>query len=263
MWNGIVSCITVGFVFGLGMTWSIGCAGIKSSPALYDYFAQPAPDDAWSPKIAGWQRREWADDGSFFVVAAELDDSKPSHSGSDLDVAEPPAASQPAIAGDAEFLPNDGLRGKYFEFRAERRRGVARELAAWIQSQARAHYIADGPIDHWATFEETLRSNGDDCDGLELLVYHALRDLGFGQTEVYRSIVYRPSDGQHHMVTLWFEDRNDPWVIDPTGAMTRGMPRMSDLPDWIPIKVFGVSEEFTVRTDPAALERARTLASNP
>ena len=51
------------------------------------------------------------------------------------------------------------------------------------------------------------------------------------------------------MVTLWFEELDDPWVIDPTGAMTSGMPRMSDLPDWTPIKVFSEDEEFTVRTE--------------
>ncbi len=263
MRNEIASCITVGFFLGLGMTWSVGCAGVRATPELYDYFAMPARDDAWSPKIAGWQRREKADDGSFFIPAAEVEDAGPSESGRNLDVAEPPAAAEKAGSDVTEFLPDDGLRGKYFDFRAERRRSMARDLAAWIQSQARAHYIADGPLDHWATLEETLRSNGDDCDGLELLVYHALRDLGFGETEVYRSIVYRPSDGQHHMVTLWFEDRNDPWVIDPTGAMTRGMPRMSDMPDWVPIKVFGEAEEYTVRTSPLVLERARTLASHP
>ena len=84
------------------------------------------------------------------------------------------------------------------------------------------------------TLAETLRGNGDDCDGLELLTYHLLRDLGFRESEVYRSIVYRRADGQHHMVTLWFERPDDPWVIDPTGAMTSGMPRMSQLPDWQP-----------------------------
>ena len=49
------------------------------------------------------------------------------------------------------------------------------------------------------------------------------------------------------MVTLWFEDRNDPWVIDPTGAMSSGMRRMSSIPGWVPLKVFSDSEEFTVR----------------
>ncbi|MBY0398753.1 hypothetical protein K2X89_00520, partial [Myxococcota bacterium] len=92
---------------------------------------------------------------------------------------------------------------------------------------------------------------------LELLVFHALRDLGFAETEVYRAIVVRPSDGQHHMVTLWFEDPSDPWVIDPTGAMTLGMPRMSDMPDWKPIKVFTDRLEYTVRP------RTADLATNP
>jgi hypothetical protein len=67
---------------------------------------------------------------------------------------------------------------------------------------------------------------------------------------VFRAIVYRPADGQHHMVTLWFEDPADPWVIDPTGAMTTGMPRMSELRDWVPLKVFSETREFTVRAAP-------------
>ena len=49
------------------------------------------------------------------------------------------------------------------------------------------------------------------------------------------------------MVTLWFETPDDPWVIDPTGAMTRGMPRLSEVPGWAPLKVFDDSREFTPR----------------
>jgi hypothetical protein len=49
------------------------------------------------------------------------------------------------------------------------------------------------------------------------------------------------------MVTLWFEDPGDPWVIDPTGAMIGGMPRISQVPDWVPIKIFSETAEFTVR----------------
>jgi hypothetical protein len=49
------------------------------------------------------------------------------------------------------------------------------------------------------------------------------------------------------MVTLWFEDSSDPWVIDPTGAMTLGMPRMSELKAWMPIKVFTEQIEYSVR----------------
>ena len=36
-------------------------------------------------------------------------------------------------------------------------------------------------------------------------------------------------------------------MIDPTGAMTTGMPRMSDVPEWVPLKVFTESRDFSVR----------------
>jgi hypothetical protein len=195
-----------------------GCQTPLTPPGLYQYFAAPAPDDAWSVKIRGWQERERV-------------------SAPDPDAASP--VPDPAKLGD--------LRAKYDSFRHEQRRALARQVAEWIQDQARDHYVPDGPIDHWATFEETFRRNGDDCDGLELLTFHFLRDLGFPENEIFRAIVVRRSDGQHHMVTLWFENPNDPWVIDPTGAMTTGMPRMSEMPEWVPLKVFSDHQDFSVR----------------
>jgi hypothetical protein len=176
--------------------------------------------------IAGWQSRERA---------------LP-----DIDRLRPPASVSGSGKAKSDARTDGSLRAKYFSFRAERKREMARETAEWIQQEAKKHYLADGPVDHWATLEETLARNGDDCDGLELLVYHVLRDLGFREDEVFRAIVFRPSDGQHHMVTLWFEQVDDPWVIDPTGAMTSGMPRMSEVPGWAPLKVFSETEEFTV-----------------
>jgi hypothetical protein len=184
------------------------------------YFTEPSPDDAWSRKIRGWQQREREGPAGPAPVAAE------------------PPRVDPEEAGS--------LREKYDQFRVEQKRQLANDLAQWIQAQSRDHYIPDGAADHWATFEETFRTNGDDCDGLELLTFHFLRDLGFGDDEVYRAIVVRPSDGQHHMVTLWFEDPKDPWVIDPTGAMTTGMPRMSEVPGWKALKVFSESRDYSV-----------------
>lgn len=232
-----------GLLLGLGM----GCSGITAQPVetlAASYFETPAPDDVWSPKIEGWQRRERFD--------AEL--MAPLESG--------PAVESAGWSEANRSLPidqrdEDGLRSRYFRFRVERKRALAADVAEWIQTEAKKVYREDGAVDHWATFEETLARGGDDCDGLELLVFHALRDLGFAETEVYRAIVVRASDGQHHMVTLWFEDPSDPWVIDPTGAMTLGMPRMSELPDWAPIKVFTDRLEYTVRTHP------NDLANNP
>lgn len=230
-------------ILALALVLGLGCTAFGGGPTRYAYFTTPARDDAWSPKIAGWQRRE-VDEQGFAVTNSP-----------------PVSSSSDAIDEMAISAPKGALRAKYFDFRAERKRELAREVASWIQTQARDYYVADGPIDHWATLEETLGKDGDDCDGLELLTFHALRDLGFDSNEVYRAIVYRPSDGQHHMVTLWFEDPEDPWVIDPTGAMTLGMPLMSDLPSWVPIKVFSDTVEYTVRPGSRRAD-ARDLASN-
>ena len=212
--------------FGLAVWFGWGCASVFSVPLAYRYFAQPPADDAWEHKIEAWQTRERAEQR---VPTSGV---------------QTPAVASGADTGVASDRPAD-LRAKYAEFRQQSKRALARELADWIQKQAKQHYIADGPIDHWATLEETFRTNGDDCDGLELLAYHMLRELGFGETEVFRAVVYRRSDNQHHMVTYWFEDPNDPWVIDPTGAMTFGMPHMSEVPGWAPLKVFSEDSNYS------------------
>ena len=210
-----------------------GCASALPAGVAWNYFATPHGDDPWMRKIGQWQERErWKRS----------------------DAAEP---AQAAVAGASEIpsaaaRPSGDLRSEYDAFRAAQRRTFARDLATWIQWKAQDHYIPDGPVDHWATLAETLDGNGDDCDGLELLVYNLLREFGFAEDEVYRAIVVLPSDGQHHMVTLWFEGRSDPWVIDPTGAMTTGMPRMSEVPGWQPLKVFSGTERFTVERLPVA-----------
>jgi predicted transglutaminase-like cysteine proteinase len=205
-----------------------GCTHVAFEAAPrgpFAYFSAPAPDDPWSPKIAGWQLRERAIEADLAVAPASV-------SG--------PGESAPA----PEVL---SLREKLASFRREQRRRQAREVATWIQENARSHYRSDGAFDHWATLEETLATDGDDCDGLELLAFTLLRELGFPENEVFRAIVHRAEDGQHHMVTLWFESPDDPWVIDPTGAMTRGMPHLSEVPGWAPLKVFDDTREFTPR----------------
>jgi hypothetical protein len=236
----------------LAAALGLGCAGRFAGPLQYQYFTAPEPNDAWSRKIRLWQARERVDqdDSELAPVAGEGVAAEPA------DRAEPLAVE--SVETEMARLPEGAtLRAKYEAFRGERKRAIARELAGWIQGQAREHYVPDGPIDHWATLEETFIRNGDDCDGLELLTYNLLRDLGFGADEVFRAIVFRRSDGQHHMVTLWFEDANDPWVIDPTGAMTSGMPRMSGVPGWTPLKIFSEDADYTVQPGSAAERLAR------
>ncbi|UCE86821.1 MAG: hypothetical protein JSU66_03545 [Deltaproteobacteria bacterium] len=214
-----------------GLLIGFGCISPAPADPIYSYFEPPPTSDPWSPKIAGWQARE-----------RQTEDVEELRSPGPASVSDS-GARRPGL----EVEEAGELRSKYFAFRAEQKRELARQAAAWIQKQARRHYAPDGGFDHWATLEETLASNGDDCDGLELLTYHFLRDMGFRADEVFRAIVHRPEDGQHHMVTLWFESPDDPWVIDPTGAMTDGMPRMSQVPGWQPLKVFSEHREFSAR----------------
>ena len=57
----------------------------------------------------------------------------------------------------------------------------------------------------------------------------------------------RDRDGAFHMVTLWFEDGDDPWVLDATGAMTLSMRRFSDIPiGWTPLVMFNETDRFVV-----------------
>ena len=128
----------------------------------------------------------------------------------------------------------------------ERRRALAEQVLRWVQAEAETRFIEDGPVDHWPTLPEVLAAEGDDCDGLELLAYHALRQMGFREDRVYRAILHRPRFGQHHMVTLWFEDSNDPWVLDPTATITQRLQKLSELRGWVPLKVFSEDREFTV-----------------
>ena len=222
--GGRTAVITAAFAVAL----CGGCLGLALGPPAYRYFVAPAPNEAWSRKIAQWQQRERD-------ASAEVELRTPASVAGSGSPEEAPAAGG-----------REELREKFDAFLVERRRAQAREVAAWIQDVAQSHYISDGPIDRWATLDETFRRNGDDCDGLELLSYNLLRGLGFGEDEVYRAIVFRRSDGQHHMVTFWFEQADDPWVIDPTGAMTSGMPRMSQVPGWEPLKVFSENRDFDV-----------------
>jgi hypothetical protein len=189
---------------------------------MFHYFERPDFYDAWSLKISQWQSSQQAE-GS----------------------APPPATPVKT--------PGKDLHARYRQVRDDLRREQARRVAAWIQEEAIRVYAEDSSIDHWPTLGEVLASDGDDCDGLELMVHQLLLDLGFPPEEVYRAVVHHPVDGQYHMVTLWFENPEDPWVIDPTGAMVLGMPQMSQIPDWVPLKLFSATQEFTVRGDPPGM----------
>ncbi len=183
-----------------------------------DFFVAAPREDPWNTKIRNWQSRHKLDQAQ---VASQ-----------------PPAKSE--------------LIESYDAFTIEMRRRIAADAVAFIQSESHQHYIPDGESDHWATYSDVVATNGDDCDGLDLLTFMLLRKLGFSQNEIFRSIVVERESGQHHMVTLWFEagERNDPWLLDPTGVVTDRLVRLSDVPSWSPIEIFDEARHYRVEESP-------------
>jgi hypothetical protein len=230
----------------LAAVLAIGCASqFPTIGKTFDFFAPPRPDDPFYSKVLDWQRRAQSEDAPDAV-----------------------ALPVPTPADDPDAYPFGVLRDKFDRFLIGHKRALAREFTVWSQRQARLHFKLDPDTtltdDHWPTLGEFFATNGDDCDGLDLIAYGLLREAGFRADEIYRMVVRRERDGANHMVTLWFEDRADPWVIDATGAMTYEMRKASKLPPgWLPRVMFNENEVYSVREEgPNRFELARDRDAN-
>jgi len=102
-----------------------------------------------------------------------------------------------------------------------------RLLASKVQRLSRKHYRSEVG-DSWPTLAQVLESGGDDCDGLELLAYWTLRDAG---EPVWRAVFLNADANLAHAVTLW-GDPADPYVLDPTGLMSKKVQRLSFFKSW-------------------------------
>lgn len=220
---------------------AIGCAtsgGTRSSQkaSRFDFFGAATPNDdavdPWYPKVVEWQGRMQAE-------------------GKRL------PASDRSLRGSVQSGKLTMMMGA---FRDEERRDLAKRTIDWAQRLARRFYkwdpSQDPAFDHWPTVGQLLANNGDDCDGLDLIAYQILREFGFPSDQLFRAIVQRNRDKANHMVTLWFEDPKDPWVLDATGAATFEMRRFSDLEGWTPTKVFNERTQFA----PVVLGSRQTAA---
>jgi len=209
------------------LVWS-GCATTPSGDASLEFFAPAQAEDPFYSKIAEWQQRQRLDPPVSEIAPPALE--------ADL---------------DREEYPFGVLRMKFERMLNRHKRRLARDFAEWSQRQARLHFKPDATTtlagDHWPTLQEFFETNGDDCDGLDLIAYALLRESGFRADETYRLIVRRDSDGANHMVSVWFEDPHDPWVIDATGAMTYEMLRFSQMPaGWTPRMMFNETTMYNV-----------------
>jgi hypothetical protein len=205
----------------LSLAWGCATTGTPANDG-YEFFAGAGSGDVWFEKVEEWQARERIHQGV----------PEPRHEG--------PLSQRSSL-----------LRVKFKAFEIEEKRALARRFMSWSQDQARLHYRFDERQDlagdHWPTTKELFDNNGDDCDGLDLIAYNLMRQLGFHEREIFRAVIRRDRDRENHMVTFWFEDPDDPWVIDVTGAMTMRMRRLSELPGWTPTVIFNEHEHYTVR----------------
>lgn len=199
-----------------------GCLRPAQPVVTYRFFVEAQPGDAWFEKVRDWQRRE----------------------------AETRAALEQSLRGPGD----DGsglLRKKFAAFAGDEKRRLAARFMEWAQDQAMLHYRLDAgedlASDEWPTSEELFEQNGNDCDGIDLISYNLLLELGFRDDEIYRAVIRRDRDGEFHMLTLWFEDPGDPWVIDTTGAATMKLRHLSELPGWTVAVVFNANAHYTAR----------------
>jgi len=235
-----IACVTACAAF---VAIALGCAsGGATGPRSarhFDFFGAATPNDdkvdPWYPKVVEWQGRMQSEGKRLPPTDRSLRSSE--HSGK--------------------------LLMTMSAFRDEERRDVAKRVTDWAQHLARRYYkwdpnSQDPNFDHWPTVGELLGNNGDDCDGLDLIAYQLLREFGFPPDSLFRAVLRRNRDKANHMVTLWFEDPKDPWVLDATGAVTFEMRLFSQLEGWTPTKIFNERTQFApaeVGSRPSAAHR--------
>ena len=94
----------------------------------------------------------------------------------------------------------------------------------------------------------------------ELLIRAAVTAVVLGTLAVLIFVLPRYRWAWH---LVWRGDRVGTFLgaMWTTGAMSPGMRRMSQVPGWVPLKVFSESTEYTVRRGRTAA--SASLASNP
>lgn len=252
-----ISKLVCGWIAATGVALA-GCA-TSTLPAskTFDFFGQVRPaSDPWYEKVGEWQERAQA---------------------------QHPGVSIRGERGLAAAMRSELLSRKIGAFEAESRLQLARDISLWSRLIARWHYrfdeVAGNPdeplshaerarasqapsleIDHWPTYPELIARNGDDCDGLDLIAYQLLHEFGFERVKIFRAVVMRDYDRANHMVTLWFEDPDDPWVFDATGAVTTELVRFSELNGWTPTSVFNDTDQYSAVVHAA---QSRAVAPPP
>jgi len=144
-------------------------------------------------------------------------------------------------------------RGLYFSLA---HLSLATEVMAFVQGLAQKYYLADKESayrsDHWPSLPEILDTGEDDCDGFALLIFSALRQLGFAHGEIYLGLMFDKEADlyPYHAVSFYFpqgEGKIDPYMLDSTGLLSKIPVRISKIPEnWEAAVIFDERKIFTL-----------------
>jgi len=199
-----------------------GCASGAGGAAFF----RPTPaDDAFGPLIREWQAAE----------RVEATDERV------------------ARMRGAPALPEGELASTYRDFSLLVRRKIVDQVVEWVQMQADALRPAAKPAERETALQPLLEQGEGRYDGFELLTFSLLRARGFGEGQLFRSILRRGRDDAYHRVTLWFAEgeSEDPYVLDPTGWVTREVKPLSRIAPWQPVRLYDENRQYSAERPPA------------
>jgi len=194
----------------------------SSEVGPFAFFEPLPPDDVFAPLIREWQAAEQ-------VEAA------------DARMARTRGAPGP-VEGE--------LASTYREFSTAVRRKIVDQVVAWVQMQSDDLAPAPEVAERGTALERLLERGEGRYDGFELLTFSLLRARGFGEGELFRSILRRGQDDVYHRVTLWFAEgeQGDPYVLDPTGWVTREVQPVSGIEPWQPVRIYDETRQYGVES---------------
>lgn len=105
--------------------------------------------------------------------------------------------------------------------------------------------------DYWATVREMITDPEtqrlmDDCDGFTGIKYDKMKEAGCPVGELSWIICLYTPNQTGHMVCAWWEDPDDPWVMDIPGVEL-SVWKLSERSDLRPLYAFNENSMFEIR----------------
>jgi len=202
-----------------GVAWlAIACVHPLAPPAsapAYDFFGAIDPhNDPWFYRIQDWQDDQ-------LIAQRDGLGKLASHEA---------ATSMTALEASANA------------FQAGQRRALARRINTWVQNNAVS--TPEAPESSDPDPARLLSAGAEDPLGLDQTTRSLLLRFGFEADELYRGVLRQRNGDRYHVVTLWFEDRRDPWVLDASSVLSAELKRLSRVSSWQLIRVFNETKQF-------------------